>query len=158
MMMLIGPSHSRGAHDFRAPREWRAPMKVFFSRGPGSVDSWTPGPKPLCHRRPTGPHPSGLLWTPAKGDSTKSNFALEAELLEVGRAAVEVGGVLERLADLQHVALHVGLAEDLDADRQAVREAARHRQAAQAEIVAGPRELGRDRRGLVDFAERDRRA
>src|SRR6185312_4540436 len=29
--------------------------------------------KPLCHRHPTGPHPSGLLWTPwtpAKGDST----------------------------------------------------------------------------------------
>src|SRR6185503_9504522 len=44
-----------------------------------SVDSWTLDPKPLCHRHPTGPHPSGLLWTPwasAKGDSTKSNFAL----------------------------------------------------------------------------------
>src|SRR5262245_58540770 len=39
-------------------------------------DSWTPGPKPLCHRRPTGPHPSGLLSTP---DSTKSNFALIGE-------------------------------------------------------------------------------
>jgi hypothetical protein len=47
---------------------------VFFQAGK-SVDSWTPGPKPLCHRRPTGPHPSGLLWTPAKVDSTKSNFA-----------------------------------------------------------------------------------
>src|SRR6478736_6625892 len=82
MMMLIGPRHSSGAHDFRAPLEWRAPMKVSF-RGPGSVDSWTLGPKPLCHRRPTGPHPSGLLWTPwtpAKGDSTKSNFALGGEL------------------------------------------------------------------------------
>src|SRR6185312_10445264 len=47
-----------------------------FFGGPGSVDSWTHGPKPLCHRHPTGPHPSGLLWTPAKGDSTKSNVAL----------------------------------------------------------------------------------
>src|SRR5690242_12094700 len=52
--------------------------KVFFQAGV-SVDSWTPGLKPLCHRHPTGPHPSGLLWTPwtpANGDSTKSNFAL----------------------------------------------------------------------------------
>src|SRR6185312_8487794 len=83
MMMLIGPRHSGGAHDSRAPLEGRAPMKVCcFSRSPGSVDSWTPGPKPLCHRHPTGPHPSGLLWTPwppARGDSTKSNFALTAE-------------------------------------------------------------------------------
>src|SRR5512143_2080003 len=40
-----------------------------------SVDSWTPGPKPLCHRHPTGPHPSGLLWTPwtpAKGATSRS--------------------------------------------------------------------------------------
>src|SRR6478609_5196232 len=52
--------------------------KVFF-QGWVSVDSWTLGPKPLCHRHPTGPHPSGLLWTPwtpAKGHSTKSNSAL----------------------------------------------------------------------------------
>src|SRR6185503_4598790 len=77
MMMLIGPRHSRGAHDSRAPSGGARSMKVCgFSRSPGSVDSWTPGPKPLCHRHPTGPHPSGLLWTPAKGDSTKSNFAL----------------------------------------------------------------------------------
>src|SRR5579862_8558315 len=55
--------------------------KVFFHGGGMSVDSWTPGPKPLCHRHPTGPHPSGLLWTqwtPAKGESTKSDFALGA--------------------------------------------------------------------------------
>ena len=47
------------------------------------MDSWTPGPKPLCHRHPTGPHPSGLLWTPwtpAKGDSMKNNFALARPL------------------------------------------------------------------------------
>src|SRR6478672_13666648 len=77
MMMIIGPRNSSGAHDFRAPLDWRAPIKVFF-RGRMSADSWTPGPKPLCHRRPTGPHPSGLSWTswsPAKGDSTKSNCA-----------------------------------------------------------------------------------
>src|SRR6476620_668531 len=56
--------------------------KVFF-QGCVSVDSWTPGPKPLCHRHPTGPHPSGLLWTPwtpDKGDSTKSDFALGLDL------------------------------------------------------------------------------
>src|SRR6478735_7580383 len=50
-----------------------------------SVDSWTLGPKPLCHRHPTGPHPSGLLWTPwtpAKGESTKSNFALGRAVLD----------------------------------------------------------------------------
>src|SRR6185437_14633243 len=29
-----------------------------------SVDSWTPGLEPLCHRHPTGPLRSGLLWTP----------------------------------------------------------------------------------------------
>src|SRR6476661_6923958 len=75
MMMIIGPRHSSGAHDFRAPLEWRGPKKVFFQGGV-SVDSWTPGLKPLCHRHPTGPHPSGLLWTPANAASTKSNFAL----------------------------------------------------------------------------------
>src|ERR1700760_3438215 len=48
-----------------------------------SVESWTPGPKPLCHRCPTGPHRSGLLWTRAKGESTKTNLALGG-LLEVG--------------------------------------------------------------------------
>src|ERR1700753_1683838 len=57
-----------------------APEQGCFSWGGISVDSWTPGRKPLCHRHPTGPHPSGLLWTPwtpAKGSSTKSNFALD---------------------------------------------------------------------------------
>src|SRR6185437_16287616 len=41
----------------------RAPMSV-FSAGPGAVDSWTPSLKPLCHRHRSGPHPSGLPWTP----------------------------------------------------------------------------------------------
>jgi len=36
MIFLIGPRHSKGAHDFRAPLEWRGPMKVFF-RGGGGV-------------------------------------------------------------------------------------------------------------------------
>src|SRR3954462_12294417 len=40
-----------------------------------SLDSWTPGPKPLCHRHPTGPHPSGLAWTPTTGEPTRSDFA-----------------------------------------------------------------------------------
>src|ERR1700743_1560336 len=30
MTMLIGLRHSKGARDFRAPQERRAPMKVFF--------------------------------------------------------------------------------------------------------------------------------
>jgi len=34
MIFLIGPRHSSGAHDFRAPLEWRGPMKVFFQEGP----------------------------------------------------------------------------------------------------------------------------
>src|SRR3954447_4932953 len=38
--------------------------RVFFQGGGVSVDSWTPGPKCRCHRHRTGPHPSGLLWTP----------------------------------------------------------------------------------------------
>src|SRR6185312_10570674 len=116
MMMLIGPSHSRGAHDFRAPREWRAPMKVFFSRGPGSVDSWTPGPKPLCHRRPTGPHPSGLLWTPAKGDSTKSNFALAA-LLAAQDVVADLGGQHLLLVE-QALLLPVTVGEDAKGDQR----------------------------------------
>src|SRR6185437_2905842 len=38
-------------------------MRVFF-QGRASVDSWTPGLEPLCHRHPTGPLRSGLSWTP----------------------------------------------------------------------------------------------
>src|SRR5262245_59105658 len=104
MMMLIGPRHSRGAHDFRAPLEWRAPMKVFFQGGGVSVESWSPRPKPLRHRHPTGPHPSGLWWTPwtpAKGDSTKSDFALAA--LPVRLALLGEGArSLDRVLTLRH--------------------------------------------------------
>src|SRR5690242_12215914 len=55
------------------------PLNKVFFQGGMSVDSWTLGPKPLCHRHPTGPHPSGLLWTPwtpDTGDSTRRNLAL----------------------------------------------------------------------------------
>src|SRR3954470_2483386 len=69
----------------------RPPSKVFFQGGGVSLDSWTPGPKPLCHRHPTGPHPSGLLWTPwtpATREPTKSDFALgRRELAEFPVAA-----------------------------------------------------------------------
>src|SRR5579871_707348 len=61
-----------------APRQCRAPMKMFFRDGI-SADSWTPGPKPLCHRHPTGPRPSGLWWTPAKDASMERAFALVGE-------------------------------------------------------------------------------
>src|SRR6476659_2593870 len=77
MMMIVLRLLSLLGLKSRWHRHFRLrPLKGVFSRSPGSVDSWTPGPKPLCHRRPTGPHPSGLLWTPAKGYSTKSKFAL----------------------------------------------------------------------------------
>src|SRR6478672_9753835 len=83
MVFLIGPRHSRGAHDSRAPLEWRAPMRVVFRVGRGSPESWTLGPKALCHRHPTGPHHQwtrGLSW----------NFALArdgAQALAIGRIA-----------------------------------------------------------------------
>src|SRR6478672_925552 len=85
LLSLLGLK-SRGHRHFTPRRQ----NKVFFQGGV-SVDSWTLGPKPLCHRHPTGPHPSGLLWTPwtpAKGDSTRSNFALAA-LLQPGHEGLE---------------------------------------------------------------------
>src|SRR6185437_1484073 len=111
MMMLIGPRRSWGAHDSRAPLEGRAPRAVCcVSRSPGSVDSWTPGPKPLCHRHPTGPHPSGLLWTPAEGDSTKSKFALAGpQRPDRVVAAEEVEQGAQRLAAIR---LQLGVAVD----------------------------------------------
>src|SRR6185503_6629837 len=113
MMMIIGPRHSRGAHDFRAPLEWRGPMKVFFQGGE-SVDSWTPGLKPLCHRHPTGPHPSGLLWTPwtpAKGSSTKSNFALAFHPRQRPLHGGALGGDMADQHDLLGAAVAAVLAE-----------------------------------------------
>jgi hypothetical protein len=43
----------------------------------------------------------------------------EPERRQIRGAAVEVGRVLEGLAELEHVALGIGLADDLDAERQA---------------------------------------
>src|SRR5690348_12338861 len=81
MMMIVLHLRSLLGLKSRWKRHFRPrPLnKVCFFRGPEWLDSWTPGPKPLCHRHPTGPHSSGLLWTPwtpAKGDSTNTNFAL----------------------------------------------------------------------------------
>src|SRR5690242_14016907 len=80
MTFLIGPRHSSGAHDSRTPLEVARSHEGVFSGGAVSPDSRTLAPKPLCHRHPTGPHPSGLSWTPAKGDPTNSNFALAPRL------------------------------------------------------------------------------
>src|SRR3954462_1971213 len=101
----------------------RPPNKVFFRGGGVSLDSWTPGPKPLCHRHPTGPHPSGLLWTRVDSrhaDSTMSDFALAAlfqpghERLEPRRplGGVQAGGRMAELAvDLEVVGGDAGLLE-----------------------------------------------
>src|SRR5437868_9801470 len=93
----------------------RPPNKVFFGRGGGvSLDSWTPGPKPLCHRHPTGPHPSGLAWTPVdsrQGDPTRSDFALgrriPVEALEQGDAVrpqdVEQQPACDQAAEMRRI-------------------------------------------------------
>src|SRR5690348_8561483 len=76
MIFLIGPRHSSGAHDSRAPLKWRGPMKVFFQGGPGG------GIRGLLARNPcaigiqpvhTRVDSCGL---PPKGHSTNSDFAL----------------------------------------------------------------------------------
>jgi hypothetical protein len=83
-----GYSARSGAHDFRAPLEWRAPMKVFFQ---GAGDRWTRG---LLARNPCaiGIQPvhsrvdsCGL---PPRGDSTKSNFALDSKFTKSPDGAV----------------------------------------------------------------------
>src|SRR5579871_6903134 len=74
----------------------RRPLNEVFFQGEKPGDSWTPDPKPLWHRHPTGPHPSGLWWTPDKGCSTKSNFGLAADLCPRMRGAIDraqAGGV-----------------------------------------------------------------
>src|SRR3954469_4072354 len=98
-------------HRHFSPGSW---VGFFFRGGGVSLDSWTPGPKPLCHRHPTGPHPSGLWWTPAKGDSTKRDCALgPARLVGLVRRGEQGRGrhhrpVAEVVAAAQHVA-HPGL-------------------------------------------------
>src|SRR5579883_880811 len=64
MIILIGPLHSSGAIRVMGATGVTRSDEGCFSVGTEWVDSWTPGPKPLCHRHPTGPHPSGLGWTP----------------------------------------------------------------------------------------------
>src|ERR1700748_345376 len=87
MMMIIGPRHAGGAKDLPSARCVARSHEGVFSGGRVSLESWSPGPKPLCHRHPAYPHPSGALWTPwtpTKGCSTKTNVALERHLgLEV---------------------------------------------------------------------------
>src|SRR5205809_6573745 len=94
MMMIVLRLLSLLGLKFRWHRHFspRSPNKVFDQGGGVSVDSWTPGPKPLCRRHPTGPQPGGFLWTPATGDSTKSDFALaDVALLGGDRPGALVG-------------------------------------------------------------------
>src|SRR5690348_3856327 len=80
MMMIV--LHLRSFLGLKSP--WnrhfspRPLNKGVFSGGGESADSWTPGPKPLCHRHPTGPLPSGLLWTPAKGRFDEKHLCASA--------------------------------------------------------------------------------
>src|SRR5690242_5618485 len=107
MTMIIEPRHCRAftcdprdTHDSECATGVARSYEGFSSGGRESVDSWTPGPKPLCHRHPTGPHPSGLprtQWTPASGEST-SNFALVRRLGRHGlRRAADAAAAEDRL-------------------------------------------------------------
>src|SRR6185437_2066750 len=106
MIFLIGPRHSSGAHNFRAPLEWRGPMKVFFQGGGvgGFVDSW---PETLVS---SASNRSTLEWTlvDSRQGLTKSNFALPerrlveaAELARVQRAQLAAQEVDRLEADAQ---------------------------------------------------------
>src|SRR5689334_5120591 len=55
MMMFIGPRHSSGAHNSRAPLQWHAQMKVFFQGDgvAGFVDSWPETLVPSASNRST---------------------------------------------------------------------------------------------------------
>src|ERR1700759_1133957 len=95
MMMIVLRLRSLLLRLLGLKSRWHRPFrprplnKVFFQGGGISVDSWTPGPKPLCHRRPTGPHPSGLLWTPAQGrvdeNRCRASSAVGAACIKSGR-------------------------------------------------------------------------
>src|SRR5215470_392627 len=72
MMMFIGPRHSSGAHDFRAPLAWRAAMKLVFQE---VKSRWTRG---LLAQNPcaigiqpvhTRVHSCGLRGLPPRGDA-----------------------------------------------------------------------------------------
>src|SRR6185312_10265895 len=82
-----------------------------FSGGGVPVDSWTLGLKALCHRRRTGPHPSGFLWTPvalspapagllaaaagAGADAAEDAAVLHLAEVDVGRGRDRLTGQLE---------------------------------------------------------------
>src|SRR5579883_2229967 len=115
MIIVIGSRHSSGAIRVMSATGVARSDEGCFSFGTEWVDSWTPGPKPLWHRHPTGPHPSGLLWTPAGGDSMKSNVA-PGRRSELGRAPQQRRSELaEDLGDNL-----VGRAADIDHDRPLV--------------------------------------
>src|SRR5690348_15900341 len=87
------------------------PLNEVFFQGGKCRDSWTPWLIPLCHRHPTGPRRSGLLWTPwtsAKGDSTKSNLALVT-----GRPLQPVEGAHDRIGEggLDDIVVQQGVAQ-----------------------------------------------
>src|SRR6476469_7651819 len=117
-MMFIGPRHSSGAHDSRAPLgrlvtsdEWRAPMRRVFSRGegvPGFVDSWAKTLVPSESKRST---PSGLLWTPGRADSTNGKSAPAHPLLpDPPAAARQTERAPHRVDPVDHRLLHADLA------------------------------------------------
>src|SRR3954470_24787888 len=88
-------------HRHFSPGSW---VGVFFRGGGVSLDSWTPGPKPLCHRHPTGPRPSGLAWTPV--DSRHRRF--DQERLRASRLLAPVDALA---LDLAQGCVPIGLAE-----------------------------------------------
>src|SRR5579871_4914070 len=125
----------------RWPRHFSPrPLNEVFFQGEKPGDSWTLCPKPLRHRHPTGPHPRGLWWTPAKGDSTKSSFALD------GRSAADLLAhlALQELAVLE-VAVERAVVDDhvpaLDRDRRPCR----HRVALPRRVVGLVQVGGLDR-------------
>src|SRR5947209_8687929 len=86
LLPLLGLKHRWHGHFRPQPLN-----KVFFEGGGVSLDSWTPGLKPLWHRHPTGPQPSGLGWTPVysrHGRPTRSSFALDRARLALALAEV----------------------------------------------------------------------
>src|SRR5579883_3614583 len=131
MMMLIGPRHSSGAHNYDCATGVARSDEGCFSVGTECVDSWTPGPKPFCHRHPTGPHPSGLLWTPAESFFDERQLRLGGRTVLVGtRHALlepELAGLVDPqavLAELQQVGAlpvrgeaHAALAAGADLER-----------------------------------------
>src|SRR5689334_2176029 len=102
MTTFIGARHSSGAIRVMSATGVARSHEGFSSVGKESVDSWTPGPKPLCHRHPTGPHPSGFLrtpWTLRSGErrDLRQECALAGDRRKAGVGGPRVeaaGGVL----------------------------------------------------------------